>query len=190
MEGKSYSALPRMGLRRAPACKGGGRDGRTCGWTGQAPYEQLTAALNSFETSAMLARLPKNSPASTALRSTFAGNFSPAWLSRSQATIRVRQLSWRPSIHHRPRRRPHIPRRLMAGQRLLHRVPRDTEPTSDRPDRHPLSPVQPMDLRPILHLQHPSIIRGGSTFTRKQRISIQTEPPLRWRFCRVGVREE
>lgn len=42
-----------------------------------------------------------------------------------------------------------------------------------------LSPVQPTDLRPILHLQHPAIIRGGSTFTRKQRISIQTEPTLR-----------
>jgi hypothetical protein len=35
-----------------------------------------------------------------------------------------------------------------------------------------LSPVQPTDLRPILHLQHPTI-------TRKQRISIQTQPTLR-----------
>ena len=40
------------------------------------------------------------------------------------------------------------------GQRLPHRVPRDTQRPGDHLDRHPLSPVQPPDLSPVLHGQH------------------------------------
>lgn len=49
------------------------------------------------------------------------------------------------------------------------------QPAGDRPDRQPFSPMQSADLRPVLHLQHPLIVRGGSIFTRNQR-SFQVEP--------------
>ena len=55
--------------------------------------------------------------------------------------------------------------RLMAGQRLLHRAPRDTERTSDRPDRHPLSQCSRW-ISAQSSTSAPSTIRGGSTFTR------------------------
>lgn len=66
-------------------------------------------------------------------------------------------------VHDRPLRRPLIPRRLMAGQRLLHRVLRDPQPSGDSPDSHPLRPVQPADLRPVLHVQHLMIVMGWVT---------------------------
>ena len=58
-------------------------------------------------------------------------------------------------VHHRPRRRPLVPRRPVRGQRRLHRVPRAPHHPRDLLDRHPLRPVQPADLSPVLHGQHP-----------------------------------
>ena len=55
-------------------------------------------------------------------------------------------------------RRPQTPqvlRRPAAGQSRPHRVPRDPHRPGDRLDRHSLRPVQPADLRPVLHREHP-----------------------------------
>jgi len=55
-------------------------------------------------------------------------------------------------------RRPQTPqvlRRPVAGQSRPHRVPRDPHRPGDRLDRHSLRPVQPADLRPVLHREHP-----------------------------------
>jgi hypothetical protein len=90
-------------------------------------------------------------------------------------------------IHDRPATHPPlIPRRPISGQRPLHGVLRDPHHPRDRLDRHPLSPVQPADLGPILHAQHlapsparlePGSARGqlssvvwGSVFTRRRQV--------------------
>ena len=49
-----------------------------------------------------------------------------------------------------------ILRRLVRGQRSLHRVPADPHDARDRRDRHLLGPMQPADLRPVLHVQAPT----------------------------------
>ena len=58
-------------------------------------------------------------------------------------------------IHNRASRPSPIGRRLVGGQRLLHRVLRTPQHPRDHLNRHPLRPMQPADLRPILHTQHP-----------------------------------
>ena len=59
----------------------------------------------------------------------------------------------------RPRRpatpsRSLIARRLIRAQRLTHRVAGHTQPAHDRLDAHPLGPMQPTDLGPLLHVDH------------------------------------
>ena len=59
-----------------------------------------------------------------------------------------------------PRRRPSIPylpfiaRRTIGAQRRPHRVTRHAQPSADRLDPHPLRPMQPTDLSPIIHVDH------------------------------------
>lgn len=43
----------------------------------------------------------------------------------------------------------------LRAQRRTHRVPSDPQPPGDRPDAQPLGPIEPADLRPILHVNHP-----------------------------------
>src|SRR6266496_791564 len=62
-------------------------------------------------------------------------------------------------IHDRPTRRPHVPGWPLAGQRPLDGVLGDPHHPRDRPDRHLLGSVQPADLGPVLHVQHPSSSR-------------------------------
>ena len=57
-------------------------------------------------------------------------------------------------VDHRPRRRPLITRRLIAAQRVAHRVARHPQPTRDRLDAQPLGTMQPPDLSPVLHVDH------------------------------------
>src|SRR5262249_23647736 len=61
-----------------------------------------------------------------------------------------------------------------------HRVPGQMQPLRDRLDRHSLRQIQPTDLRPVLHRDHPphpasrerrgqySPVRRGSVFTRRR----------------------
>ena len=58
-------------------------------------------------------------------------------------------------VDHRALRRPLIARRPSDPQRRPHRVPGHPKPTGDRLDPHPLGPMQPTDLRPLLHVDHP-----------------------------------
>jgi hypothetical protein len=62
---------------------------------------------------------------------------------------------WFDLVDDRALHRPLILRRLLGGQRPPHRVPPQTQRPGDRLDRHPLRPMQPTDLRPLLHPQHP-----------------------------------
>jgi hypothetical protein len=66
---------------------------------------------------------------------------------------------WLNVVHDRALQRPPITRRRLRRQRPPHRVPPDTKLTTNRPNRHSLSPTQPTDLRPVLHAQHLPIIR-------------------------------
>ena len=50
---------------------------------------------------------------------------------------------------------PLIARWLIRAQRVAHRVASDAQPTRDRLDPHPLSPMQTTDLGPVLHVNHP-----------------------------------
>ena len=54
----------------------------------------------------------------------------------------------------RPTRGAAVLRRPLTSQRRLHRVPRDPQHPRDLRDRHALSPPQPADLSPVLHVQH------------------------------------
>nr|AAG24941.2 unknown [Frankia sp. Ar15] len=76
-------------------------------------------------------------------------------------------------IDHRPARRPFVLRRPVRRQRRPHRVPRHTQPSSDLLDRNALSSTQPADLRPVLHLQHPSYTSRGSVFAAPWGVSFQ-----------------
>ena len=58
-------------------------------------------------------------------------------------------------------------RRRIRPQRRPHRVPRQPQPPSDLLDRHTLRPVQPTDLSPVLHRDHPSSLTEGSVPTRR-----------------------
>jgi hypothetical protein len=58
-------------------------------------------------------------------------------------------------VYRRALQRPGVHRRPVGGQRPLHGVLRDAQMPCDRPDRHLLGPVQPADLCPVLHLDHP-----------------------------------
>ena len=63
-------------------------------------------------------------------------------------------------LHHvddRAARRTLGARWLVGGQRSAHRVPADAQLAGDRLDRHLLRPMKTTDLRPVLHLQHPSL---------------------------------
>jgi hypothetical protein len=87
-------------------------------------------------------------------------------------------------VHDRPTRRPLVPRRRLGRQRPPHGVPGNPRHPGDYLDRHPLGPVQPADLRPVLHAQHPASsparlepgsrkgsvfdCREGSVFTRRR----------------------
>ena len=57
-------------------------------------------------------------------------------------------------VDDRPRRRPLIARRTLSPQRCPHRVARQTEAAGDRLDPHPLRPMQPTDLSPLVHVDH------------------------------------
>ena len=57
-------------------------------------------------------------------------------------------------VHRRTRPLPHIPRRRLGPQRRPHRVPGDPQMPDDRLDGHPLGPMQPPDLCPLLHVDH------------------------------------
>ena len=57
-------------------------------------------------------------------------------------------------VDDRPRRRPLIARRPLRPQRRPHRVARHTQPAGDRLDPHPLRPMQPTDLSPLVHVDH------------------------------------
>jgi hypothetical protein len=81
---------------------------------------------------------------------------------------------WLHRIHHRPPHRPRIRRRAIAGQRPPDSVPRDPQPPRDRLDRHPLRPVQPSDLSPVLHCHHPSQGHAGGSFSAADRGSVFT----------------
>jgi hypothetical protein len=73
---------------------------------------------------------------------------------------------------------PTPPARIAAAHakpRPSYRVLQDPQPASDGPDRHPLSPVQPANLRPIIHVQHLMIVMGGSNFDRNRWVSLQPE---------------
>jgi hypothetical protein len=54
----------------------------------------------------------------------------------------------------RPPRLADILGRPLGRQRPPHRVPANTQPPGNRPNRHPLTAMQPADLRPLLHVQH------------------------------------
>jgi hypothetical protein len=68
-----------------------------------------------------------------------------------------------PAARPRPRlthAAPADPRRAVGSQRPLHGVLRDHHHPGDLLDRHPLGPIQPTNLRPVLHGQHfaPSLL--------------------------------
>ena len=64
-------------------------------------------------------------------------------------------------IHDRALGAPPVPRRRVAGQSRPHRVPRDPHMPRDRLNRHPLRPMQPANLCPILHCDHPPRVKAG-----------------------------
>jgi len=79
---------------------------------------------------------------------------------------------------------PEPARRPGRGQRPAHRVPGHPQPPHDRLDRQALSPMQPADLRPILHSQHnPQNQRGGSIFNRRHGVIVQSAAT--WLFLPV-----
>ena len=57
-------------------------------------------------------------------------------------------------IELRPARRPRIPRRLRRRQSPPDRLSMQPRPPADLPNRQPVNPVQPPDLRPLLHPDH------------------------------------
>ena len=83
--------------------------------------------------------------------------------------------SWLHRIDDRAPGRPLVAGRPSGGDRRLDRVLRDPEQPGDRLDRHRLRSVQPSDLRPVLHPQHPlpprlgwsQGYRRGSVFKRR-----------------------
>ena len=98
-------------------------------------------------------------------------------------------------IKDRPHRPPLIPRRAVAGQRRLHRIPRDPQQPRDLRDRHTLRHTQPPDLRPLLHAQHWVPPRLASSqglsgklvnFSCRALVSIQL-PPTSDRVLRAGT---
>ena len=68
--------------------------------------------------------------------------------------------------------RPLVARRRRRAQRRPHRVAGHAQPAGDGLDAHPLGPVEPTDLGPVLHVDHPSCslarIRPGSEFHHRQ----------------------
>ncbi len=66
-------------------------------------------------------------------------------------------------IDNRPAQRPVVLRWAIGAQRRPHRVLRDPHDPRDHLDRHLLRPMQPTDLRPVLHCQHPLAPRLGSS---------------------------
>jgi type I restriction enzyme R subunit len=68
-------------------------------------------------------------------------------------------------IHRRHPHRARVPRRLRRRQSPPHRVARHPQMPPDRLDRHSLGPMQPADLRPILHGKHAPHCRAGGPFS-------------------------
>ncbi len=88
-------------------------------------------------------------------------------------------------INPRTPRDPDVLRRRIPRQCTTNSIPRDPQLTRDRLDRHPLRPVQPTDLSPVLHCHHPSqghargslsTVARGSVFTRRRQLSRLAEP--------------
>jgi hypothetical protein len=88
-------------------------------------------------------------------------------------------------VHRRPRRLPLVPRRAVASQSRPHRVPRDPQRPRDRLDRHRLRPVQPADLSPVLHCEHPlSPLAHHRASDSPEGVTFQ--PPLKGQFSTVA----
>ena len=79
------------------------------------------------------------------------GGGSPGWHSTTLIPSRPRKDLRLDRIHFRPASRPLILRRPVGRQRPPHRITAHARHPGDRLDRHPLRPVQPADLSPILH---------------------------------------
>jgi hypothetical protein len=75
-------------------------------------------------------------------------------------------------IHLRPSRRPRIMRRLRRRQRPPNRLAMQPRPPTDLPDRNALDPVQPPDLRPLLHADH----TPSSSPDHDDRTRVRTRP--------------
>jgi hypothetical protein len=72
-------------------------------------------------------------------------------------------------------RRPFVLRWLLRRQGPPHRVRRDAQ-LPDRLDRHLLGPVQPTDLRPVLHGQSSSSVEEGAQFHPSTRGIYKLDP--------------
>src|SRR6202044_506831 len=64
------------------------------------------------------------------------------------------------------------------------RVPRDPQMPGDRLDRHPLRPVKPADLSPVLHCEHPLSPRLTPP-SRKSPRRVTLQPPSQGQNCPV-----
>jgi hypothetical protein len=90
-------------------------------------------------------------------------------------------------VGHRPGRCPLVPRRRGRRQRPAHRHPRHPDPARDLRDRHSLRHVQPTDLCPLLHTDHPPQGRDRwIPFTRRSVDSLQPSPTPGCRSSPLG----
>lgn len=67
-------------------------------------------------------------------------------------------------VHDRALRRPLVRRRRVVRDRPADGGPRDPRLPRGRPHRHPLGPVKPTELRPVLHADHHSSRPDSTSF--------------------------